>query len=228
MADQGNYAHIKGKLKSIEKSESKGGNKYLSVSVDCRSPKHGTVVAYCNVFNLKAVEQFLETFEKGMEVYLKGSLNQYMGPKSNKLGTSFNVFAGEEWSKEDDQHNYYRATFVVIGELTEVKDDDGEKTLKVKVTTEGKDDTVYSNNLELNLPSETEMSFGTDLTAGSVYKFVGALQRDEDSYGETIRRLRPVVKRIEVTKDGESDNTTPDSLPPSAEPTQGGLDDIPF
>ena len=191
-----NGAHLKGIVRTIEKKTTKDHNKpYLELKVDCRNAKDGNVNAYCRMWGKKNVEEFEQKFKEGDSVHLQGQLVQYEGQQEDKTGNSFNVYKAEPWSADlDERYPYNRATIILTGKVTSIEELEDEYKIGLHVATTSS--SGYSNEFMLKIFCPADVDKIKAVLPEYIVEFKCKLKKEEDEYGESIRRLRPVVGKI--------------------------------
>ncbi len=192
-----NAAHIWGVVRDLKKLKSKNGKPYLELQVDCPSARYGPVRAFCRMWQVEKVDEFVRLCKPTNEVKLSGVLSQYNGRDGN-VKTNFTIFSAEPWNPEQSRHRHKRAVFILLGEIIDVADEEQETVLTVRLKREGVDEERFC----LYLSDETLISYGRP-EVGRIYRLKGAMVQEEDQWGETRGPLKPVVEELQEMSNEE-------------------------
>ncbi len=185
-----NSAHVWGLLKEFKEKETANGKAYVDVVIDCSSEKYGNVRAFGRLWG-KFVQEFLEDFRPGDLVAMRGMLSQYEGRKG-AIRTNFTLYGAEHWEPADSKHKHRRAAFILATEVLDIDDSGEETVVHVRFGPQNGDPEEYVIALH---PDKI-----LDIEAGGIWRLKGAIEQDEDEWGEVTRAARPVILVVQKMK----------------------------
>jgi hypothetical protein len=200
-----NRGFVWGRVVSLKKEYSRGGTPYLAIQVECPNEMHGDIKTYGRLWNEEKINAFLD-YQKahpGQAYRFQGYFSQY----DKDEGLRYSNYTFISWVPVD--HKEFRATFILLGEITATEAKDGEGKLYIHLLREGgegyKD---IEEDFEVYFPNTQDIS---GIEEGSLIKVKGLLMRrePEDYFGDSSSSpVKAYVKEHKIIKDNHPEEVT--------------------
>jgi len=163
----------------------------VDVVVDCHSKVHGKPRVFVRIYGSRG-QDFLDWYKKNKEgvVKFKGFYSQNV-----KDGKTYSNFVAHSWEARPEETP--RVGFVLVGELTAITEEDGEKAVGLHLSREKDSSGSYEEDFKLCLHPKDEKKFKDLPAAGATVNVEGLLcQMGEINYISDEREgdVKPYVK----------------------------------
>ncbi len=190
-----NIANIWGILDDYKQKTTDNGKPFLEVFISCSHAEYGNVRILGWIWGKSQVGKFTSRFKRGDEVRLGGNMQQYEG-RGGAVRSTFNLYKFNPGPIKER-----KAAFIMAGEVVSLKDE----ALKILIAQKNNNGSIKNKErFEVKVPKDILLDCEASPEAGKLVKLKGYIIQEEDEFGGTIGPQCPVVKKLEVLNNNET------------------------
>jgi len=199
-----NLGNVWGRVSGVKHKKTDKDRPYLQVQVECANELYGNVKAYGRLWGDDKITSFIDHFKQhsGAGFRLTGFFSQYDDPDGRRL-SNFTFF---KWAPFEGSE--FRASFILAGEVTDIKNEEGEGIIQLHLIREGKEG--YKDNEESFRIYTLNAKDASGLKPGAFIQIKGLLRarEPEDYFGLPSGQVKAYAMEIK-TKNNEEDSQGP-------------------
>jgi len=194
-----NLGNVWGRVAGVKRETSSHKAPYLAITLECPNELFGNVKTYGRLWGEQRIEDFLGHFKAhpGQTYRFRGFFSQYT--KRDRVYSNYTFFSWEPVEGKE-----YRASFVLVGEVTHTSSDGQDGVLCLHVVREGKNG---HDDVEEDFEVRTLNTQDVHGLDGDIVEAAGMLRarEPEDIYGRRSGDIKPYAMDVKVRRRAEEE-----------------------